>query len=126
MESSQSVIKMGTLYEANQELMKHEKIMTQEEFDTAIKNTMTLFDNGSKYFMLLCHERRDYTLFNRNKQILLFNSPSSELATCIKNRGLPLSIDKLSDGNFEIWIRIQGTPYCYYLFTYDSGVIECT
>ena len=76
--------------------------------------------------MLLCHERRDYTLFNRNKQILLFNSPSSELATCIKNRGLPLSIDKLSDGNFEIWIRIQGTPYCYYLFTYDSGVIECT
>ena len=29
MESSQSTIKMGTLYEANQELMKHEKIMTQ-------------------------------------------------------------------------------------------------
>ena len=113
------------LYDANKQLMENEPPMDPIMFNKKTYECAQAMIDG-KYWMLLCHERRDYTLFNRNKQILLFNSPSSELATCIKNRGLPLSIDKLSDGNFEIWIRIQGTPYCYYLFTYDSGVIECT
>ena len=42
MESSQSEIQMGTLYEANQELMKHEKTMTQEEFDAKKKQLLGL------------------------------------------------------------------------------------
>ena len=30
----------------------------------------------------------------------------------------------ITDGNFEIWIRIEEEPYAYYLFPYDNAVIE--
>ena len=31
----------------------------------------------------------------------------------------------LTDGNFEIWLRIEGEAFAYYLFPYDQAVIDC-
>ena len=31
----------------------------------------------------------------------------------------------LQDKAWEIWLKIDNTPYCYYLFRYDNAVIEC-
>lgn len=122
-EKKETNIGLGSLYEANQELMKKEKEMSKSETLEAVKKTMTLFNNGQKYFMLLCNDRRDYTVFHRNN-IKVFNSPDNDLADCILNRGSLLAIDETNEGNFEIWIKIDGTPYCYYLFPYDFGIIE--
>ena len=122
-EKKETNIGLGSLYEANQELMKKEKEMSKSETLEAVKKTMTLFNNGQKYFMLLCNDRRDYTVFHRNN-IKVFNSPDTDLADCILNRGSLLAIDETNEGNFEIWIKIDGTPYCYYLFPYDFGIIE--
>ena len=122
-EKKETNIGLGSLYEANQELMKKEKEMLKSETLEAVKKTMTLFNNGQKYFMLLCNDRRDYTVFHRNN-IKVFNSPDNDLADCILNRGSLLAIDETNEGNFEIWIKIDGTPYCYYLFPYDFGIIE--
>ena len=106
-----------------EEELKKEKEMSKSETLEAVKKTMTLFNNGQKYFMLLCNDRRDYTVFHRNN-IKVFNSPDNDLADCILNRGSLLAIDETNEGNFEIWIKIDGTPYCYYLFPYDFGIIE--
>ena len=122
-EKKETNIGLGSLYEANQELMKKEKEMSKSETFEAVKKTMTLFNNGQKYFMLLCNDRRDYTVFHRNNT-KVFNSPDNDLADCILNRGSLLAIDETNEGNFEIWIKIDGTPYCYYLFPYDFGIIE--
>ena len=77
--------------------------------------------------MLLCHERRDYTVFhlyeNQNE-----NPPAvaaNELLGCLTDRGEILSIEENSDHAWEIWLRINKELYCYYLFRYDDAVIEC-
>ena len=74
-----------------------------------------------------CHERRDYTIFHLYEK----QNPDpptvamKELITCLMNRGEILSIDLNKDKAWEIWLKINKKPYCYYLFKYDDAVIEC-
>ena len=77
--------------------------------------------------MLLCQERRDYTIFhlyeNQNP-----NPPAiaaKELLLCLTERGEILSIEETEDKAWEIWLRINKKPFCYFLFNYDNAVIEC-
>lgn len=83
--------------------------------------------NIDTYAMLLCHERRDYTIFhlyekeNENPPAIA----AKELILCLLDRGKVLSIDENEDKAWEIWLRINNQPYCYYLFKYDEAVIEC-
>lgn len=79
---------------------------------------------NAQYWMLLCNERKDYTVFNLiNPDI---NTFASDIKETLDNRGQVLSIDKQEDGNFEIWIRDFNTKenFVYYLFNYTYGVIE--
>lgn len=121
-----SDVSLGTLYELNQELMKSEKKMTEEELNEALKKIKSFFQSKGTYFMLLCHEQRDYTIFRKNGYVNMIVSAEQELKTCLLNRGQIISIDELHDGNFEIWILndITNEPCCYFLFPYDEGVIE--
>lgn len=127
--SSTTDISVGTLYELNQQLMMKEKEMTKEQIDEAFEKINMFFQSNGTYFMLLCHEKRDYTLFRRNGHINLMTenfTAERELRVCLNNRGKIISIDELQDGNFEIWIKVYNdNAYCYYLFPYDEGVIEC-
>ena len=48
------------------------------------------------------------------------------LKECLMNRGEVLEIEKVEETNaFEIWLRIDDEPFCYYLFPYDEAIIEC-
>ena len=82
------------------------------------------FRGNQVYFMLLCHDRRDFTLFR------VTESPA-EAATAlfeyIDNRGQLVSIDKVPNDNaYEIWIIVpEERDYCYFLFPYDAAIIEC-
>ena len=73
-EKKETNIGLGSLYEANQELMKKEKEMSKSETLEAVKKTMNLFNNGKKYFMILCNDILDYNDFHRNniKVIIYF------------------------------------------------------
>jgi len=77
--------------------------------------------------MLYCKDRSDITIFhmyeNQNP-----NPPAIAAAECLGcclDRGEVLSIEEQPDKNYEIWIRIDGEAYAYYLFPYDNAVIEC-
>jgi hypothetical protein len=77
--------------------------------------------------MLLCHEKRNYTLFNQTyHEIIDWHWLSSELKKCIKNRGTLYSVEPTQDGvALEIWLKdYDGDMDCYYLFPYNEGVIE--
>ena len=122
-----SEVALGTLYELNKSAMEKEKRMTNMALNKTLKEMEDFFSKGS-YFMLLCHEQRDYTVF-------IINAVTEEagdnaiqnLKECLINRGEVLSIDYApGDQNaFEIWNRDDsGEPFCYYLFPYDSAVIE--
>ena len=118
----------GTLYDMNIQIMKDRKPLSHLEL-AAIQPKIEDWFNMiiDTYAMLLCHDLRDYTIFhlyeNQNP-----NPPAvaaKELLKCLKNRGEILSMDLNKDKAWEIWLKINDKPYCYYLFRYDDAVIEC-
>ena len=125
-ENKEVTMEMGTLYDVNKNLIKSEKAMSQSALSNAFKDVKTFICKHNKYFMLLCHERRDYTVFNLKE-----NNPQKalicvgELKECLDNRGQIHSIEKTEDGvAIEIWMLIENEHYCYYFFPYDEAVLE--
>ena len=119
-------ISLGTSYELNQNLVeKYEKELSQNEIENKkieIKNFIN--ETNNNYYMLLCHDQRDYTIFNLqnkedNKEII-----NILIDECCFNRGKIKGIDKV-DGAIEIWLSIEDKSYCYYFFPYDAAVIIC-
>lgn len=118
-----------SLYDANKQIiMQTAKPLTHLEL-AAIQPKVEDWFNWiiDTYAMLLCHERRDYTIFhlyeNENP-----NPPAiaaKELMLCLTNRGEIVSIEETPDKAWEIWLLINNQPYCYFLFRYDDAVIEC-
>lgn len=121
-----SEVSMGTLYELNKSAMSRDKGMSSFKL-TETLNKMVPFFSEYTYFMLLCHEQRDYTVFrlsSANKE----KNAIQDLKECLINRGEILSIEKENvnnDNAYEIWIRDMGNIYVYYLFPYDDAIIEC-
>ena len=118
----------GTLYDMNKQIMQTRKPLTELELGAIQPKVEDWFNMIiDTYAMLLCHDLRDYTIFhlyeNQNP-----NPPAvaaKELLICLKNRGEILSMDLNKDKAWEIWLKINDKPYCYYLFRYDDAVIEC-
>ena len=77
--------------------------------------------------MLLCNDRKDYTIFRRAST----NNVGTELINilideCLKNRGKTKSIELTEAKDaIEIWLSIDEESYCYYFFPYDTAVIQC-
>ncbi len=119
---------MGTLYDWNKGAMQQMKSLNSTELKDKLKDIKDKLFNQGKYYMLLCHERRDYTVFNLLKGAIKHDAPKQathDLKECLENRGAVISIDRQADGAWEIWLRIDGEMFCYYLFPYDNAVIEC-
>ena len=128
MENKYDIDLGATVYDANKQLVKQtEKKLNHLELAVRQTDLEKYFENNKKYHMLLCHERRDYTVFNLDENSI--TSPmmaASETIGCCTDRGEILSIEKTDDDiAFEIWVSIDDEPYCYYLFPYDEAVIEC-
>lgn len=131
----ESEVSLGNLYDLNKQLMAKEEIMIEEDVRKAVKGLSKWFIDEinlyHKYFMLLCNEARDYTLFNlnANNRVTVASNAHSHAAEdvieCMRNRGDLLSIEHQPDGVWEIWIRnSEDDCYAYYLFPYDTAVIE--
>lgn len=117
---------MGTLYDVNKQLNLNEKILTRTEVKKALKEVKEFFkENKDKYFMLLCKDRGDYTLFNfNNKNDISLQNAIKDVQECLENRGSIISIESDNGYNLEIWLRIDDDTFLYYIFPYDIGVIE--
>ena len=119
----------GTLYEANKQLvLQTSQPLTHAEL-ASVQKTIENWFNWiiDTYAMLLCHERRDYTIFHLYEKENP-NPPAiaaKELLGCLTDRGKILSMEETPDKAWEIWLKIDDEVYCYYLFRYDEAVIEC-
>ena len=112
-----------SLYEYSKQVVANEVPMDPILFNQKmIEVSMDMVEHT--YMMLLCHDRRDYTIFhitNADKEIA-----AKEISETLYNRGKILLVDKQKDGSWEIWIRDSLTDenFAYYLFPYDDGVVE--
>ncbi len=124
-----SEITLGTAYDINKDLVqKYEKTLTDEELQQKKELiAQYILEVKQFYFMLLCHEQRDYTLFNLNNESDHEKGlkTATELIECLNNRGQIKGIDKTKDNMaIEIWISNENESFAYYFFGYDEGVIE--
>ena len=112
-----------SLYEYSKQVVANEVPMDPILFNKKMIEVSTDMVEHT-YMMLLCHDRRDYTIFhisNTDKKIA-----AKEISETLYNRGKILLVDKQKDGSWEIWIRDSLTDenFAYYLFPYDDGVVE--
>lgn len=109
------------LYDLNKNLMAKETPLELDILNEKIKEVANYMIT-KEYWMLLCNERKDYSIF----KIECPNNLIEELTITLTNRGQILSIEKQEDGNFEIWIRdfLTQENFVYYLFDYTTGIIK--
>lgn len=131
-EPKETEVSLGNLYDMNKQIMLNESVMTQEEIEETIKKMAPWFAKyaSQHYYMLLCNERRDYTLFNIKEydeygvtaaQTML---AAKDVLECMVNRGELLSVDLLEDDAWELWAKIEDECFVYYLFPYGQAVLE--
>lgn len=135
-----NTVKMGTsLYDVNKGLVeKNVPDLTDEEMQNKKTLIIDFINNTSnQYYMLLCNEKKDYTIFrremNENKDFLdNLETPNRDrlwnvlIDECLPNRGRTKSIELTENQDaVEIWISIEGESYCYMFFPYDAAIIEC-
>lgn len=119
-------VEMGTLYDMNKGIIKNLKPLSKTKLREK-KDELQHFFVEDKYFMLLCHEQRDYTVFKMSNELLSTAKESAKILVdeCLYNRGEIISIEKTEDDlAYEIWIRNEDEDFCYYLFPYSQAVIE--
>lgn len=112
-----------TLYDMNKQAFKEEKPLDIIALNIKVNDMITdLYSSEHPYWMLLCRERNDYTVFI----MLTREGTVTEMLETIQNRGQVLSIDKQKDGNYEIWIRDTNTNenFVYYFFNYEFGIVK--
>ena len=128
-------VAIGSLYEANQLIMKDETPMTDEEIDIIrikkLYNWILARRPSEKYFMLLCNELKDYTVFNLDKNDLKMQmahncaAMSDDVIDCMRNRGILIALEETPDHSaWEIWVKIDGIAHAYHLFPYTTAVLE--
>lgn len=114
------------LYDIAKQIVQLENPMDPIQFTRKI-NEVAKNIIQKKYWMLLCRERTDFTVFSIDTESSTIKKISKELIPTLRNRGQVLLIDEQPDGAFEIWIRDPETEenFAYYLFNYENGIIEC-
>ena len=125
-EKPKANVSLGSLYEVNQNLMLHELEMSLEIINGKVTELKRWFEEriDEQYFMLLCKERSDYTLFNFSHKTDVAELAAKDVIECMMNRGILLAVSLQPDGVWEIWIKSEDVASAYYLFPYKQGVIE--
>ena len=113
------------LYDLNKNVISQLDPLTPGEITMKMSAFEEYYDKANNlYHMLLCRDFNYYTIFNYNSMSNTRNF-SSMVCTVITELGEVYSIELLEDGAMEIWIKPTGeeSPYAFYLFPYDAGVV---
>ncbi|MCD8210165.1 MAG: hypothetical protein LUC37_01335 [Prevotella sp.] len=118
-----------SLYEANKQITINDTPLTDNEIKNEIRKIIKplILRNQDRYFMLLCREQYDYTLFNfYNKDNTTIKTTIYDIWECLTNRGQVMSIleSDLQQESAEIWLKIDDEVFLYMFFPYDSAVLE--
>ena len=100
-----------------------EKPLDVIALQVSVKKMITdIYERKIPYWMLLCRERNDYTVFIP----LTLEGTYKDMLETLQNRGEVLDIEKQEDGNYEIWIWDSSTKdsFAYYFFNYEFGIIQ--
>lgn len=117
---------LGTLYELNQAAYSKVKPMTPAKASEMVFNIGMWFssDPTYKYFMFLCRELNDYTIFDFRSYN--YSKGEEELEDLIHSRGelLDIQYDHEND-NYDIWVKSKqdNKPHVYKLFDCNDFVI---
>ena len=122
-----SNITLGTAYEINKNLVeKYEKELTIKELQNKKTKIINFIqETKGQYYMLLCNDKKDYTIFNILNKNNIEKMTNILVDECLVNRGIIKGIDLTKDKcAIEIWLSIENEAFCYYFFKYDDAVIE--
>jgi hypothetical protein len=126
-----SEVSLGNLYDMNKQLMANEASISDEVLAEKKKALMDWITENfaQSYFMLLCNERKDYTVFRMKDScptIGAVTNMANDVIECMTNRGTLLALDLQEAGGWELWLRdaIDNELYAFYLFPYGAAVLE--
>lgn len=128
-EKNNKTIEFGNLYDINKNIVKQNEIKLSEGLLNSKKEIIKNFINKTddQYYMLLCNERKDYTVFDfKGKKWAerCLDCAKCLVDECLTNRGEIRGIDLTKERDaIEIWMIIDDEAYVYYFFPYDNGVI---
>ena len=113
------------LYDLNKNIIEQLNPLTTNEVSMKMGLINEYYQKANNtYHMLLCRDFNYYTIFNYDS-MLTFPDFAGAVCTIITELGDVYSIELLEDGVMEIWIKPTGeeSPYAFYLFPYDAGVV---
>lgn len=124
---------LGTLYDINKSAYAAMPDMDAKAFGSMTTNVGLWFSSRPerKYFMFLCRELNDYTVFHLNGTN--YNLAREELIDLIKSRGACVGIEYDHAGDaYDVWVKrpIVGEngqrveAFMYKLFPCDDFIIE--
>ena len=121
--SENSVGTMGTVYDFNK--LAYEKVKVPEQRKREmLANIGMWFSSDPKYFMFLCRELSDYTIFNFES--FNYSKAKEELEELIHERGELLDIVyNHNNDTYEIWMRTKSDNqiHMYMLFDCNDFII---
>lgn len=122
-------VSLGNLYDLNKTAVKNLRNMIPIEIANGISKMSSWVEKngqGIKYYMLLCREMNDYTIFKMwaTPTEASLKEFSEAMSDCFSCRGTLKAIDQI-DNAFEIWIEDDEDVHQYLFFPYDTAVIEC-
>ena len=112
-ETPTSNISLGNVYEMNKILVKdHEVALTEGNLNSKKQIIIDFMKKcNNNYFMLLCNERKDYTVFrwkDLNSALAPTVLTNILVDECLKNRGSIRGIDLTQEKDaIEIWLWIM-------------------
>lgn len=119
-------VEMGSVYEMNKYIRQYSEPMAEDKIKLAVGNIggWCSCRPYTKYYMLLCKELSDYTIFRLNDYN--YNQLAQELQEVLKSRGEILGIDYMHGfDSYECWVRKWGQePYMYMFFDCQGFIVE--
>lgn len=112
-----------SLYQLNKQAYSQVKPLHSIALNVCIKEMiLDIMSRSNGYWMLLCKDREDYTVFH----LITVEGIIKDMRESLINRGKVLDVRKQQDGNYEIWIRDNETEenFAYYFFDYNFGIVE--
>lgn len=113
------------LYELNKNVIGQFNPLTIDELNMKTNLLMDYYNIANNtYHMLLCKDYNYYTIFSFST-MPEFTNFAEAVITIITELGDIYSIEFNDDNALEIWIKPlkEESPYVFYLFPYDAGVV---
>lgn len=112
-------------YEIQRQLYLKAEKPTDKEMNKKITSVGAWFSTHMEcdYYMLLCKELSDYTVFHFNN--MNYEKGMKELEEVLESRGIVKDIRYNANSDaYECWIEKDGEVHMYLFFAYDWGIVE--